>query len=361
MLAKVRFLVLALLSTALIVSSVQGDLADSLKKGTPELKSIGPITFGPDGVLFVGDPQGGAVFAIDTGDKANPAASGAVKIAKIDEKIAAMIGSTPKDILINGLAVNPASGNVYLSVSRGKGPTGAPVLVKIDRQGKITAVELKDVKFARAELPSASESKRQEAITCLAYVKGKVLVAGLSNENWASTLRSLPFPFTEANKPTQVQIFHGAHGKFETAAPVRTFVPFDIKGETHILAAYTCTPLVKFPISELKPGQQVKGTTVAELGNGNRPLDMIAYEKGGKQFLLLANSKRGVMKIKTEGLDEAKSIVEPVKGGGPAGQSYETIKDLGLVEHLAKLDKENAVILKRDADGSLNIDTVPLP
>jgi hypothetical protein len=28
---------------------------------------------------------------------------------------------------------------------------------------------------------------------------------------------------------------------------------------------------------------------------------------------------------------------------------------------LDKLDKDNALILKREADGSLNLDTVPLP
>jgi hypothetical protein len=353
-------LVLTLLSLALLVSAVQADLTDSLKKGTPELKSIGPITFGPDGVVFVGDPAGGAVFAIDTGDRANTPATGTVKIPKIDEKIAAVIGATAKDVIINDLAVNPSSGNLYLSVSRGKGPGAAPVLVKLDRQGKVTPVELKDVKFARAELPSASDKNRQESITCIAYVKGKVLVSGLSNENWASALRSIPFPFTEANKPTTVEIFHGAHGKFETNAPIRTFVPFDIKGETSVLAAYTCTPLVKFPISDLKPGEKVKGTTVAELGNGNRPLDMITYEKDGKAWLLLTNSKRGMMKISTEGLETAKAITERPKST-TAGQTYTTIKELDGVLQMDKLDKQNAVILKRDADGSLSLDTVPLP
>ena len=352
-------LLMALTGLALLTSVVQADLTDSLKKGTPELKSIGPITFGPDGVIFVGDAAGAAVFAIDTGDRGAPA-TGTVKVPKIDEKIAGVIGATAKDIIINDLAVNPATGNIYLSVSRGKGPTAAPVLVKLDRQGKITPVELKDVKFARAELPSASDKNRQEAITCLAYVKGKVIVSGLSNENWASALRVIPYPFTEANKPATVEIFHGAHGKLETNSPIRTFVPFDVKGETTILAAYTCTPLVKFPISELKPGEKVKGTTIAELGNGNRPLDMIVYEKEGKQWLLLANSKRGVMKISTDGIDAAKAITERPKTQ-PAGQTYTTIKELDGVLQMDKLDKEHAVILKRDADGSMSLDTVLLP
>ncbi len=56
--------------------------------------------------------------------------------------------------------------------------------------------------------------------------------------------------------------------------------------QPHVLAAYTCTPLVKFPLSDLKPGEKVKGTTIAELGNRNRPLDMIVYQKDGKDYVL---------------------------------------------------------------------------
>ena len=66
-------------------------------------------------------------------------------------------------------------------------------------------------------------------------------------------------------------------------------MPFNVGGEPQILAAYTCTPLVTFPVSSLKAGKKVRGKTVAELGNRNQPLDMIVYEKGGKQYLLLSN------------------------------------------------------------------------
>lgn len=355
--STMRILSLATLGAALLAATAQADLTDTLKKGTPDLKSIGPISFGPDGVLFVSDPQSSSLFAIDTGDKANTPATGTIKVGKIDEKVAGVLGTDAKDILINDLAVNPASGNVYLSVSRGKGPDAKPALLKLDHKGKLEAVELKDVKFSKAPLANLSD-KKTEAVTCIAYVKGQVLVAGLGNENWASTLRSVPFPFTEANKPTSVEIYHGAHGKFETNAPVRTFVPFDLKGQTNILAAYTCTPLVKFGVDELKPGAKVKGTTVAELGNGNRPLDMLVYEKGGKPFLLLANNKRGVMKIKLEGVEDAKGIVAKTS---VAGLPYDTIKELDGIQQLAKLSNDSAVILIRAANGELNLDTVPLP
>src|SRR5262249_7514295 len=154
---------------------------------------------------------------------------------------------------------------------------------------------LKDVKSAKATIPNAADGRsRTEAITHLAYLKGRVMVAGMSNEEFASKLRSIPFPFGQetADKGTSVQIFHGAHGRWETRSPVRVLASYKIGDEDHLLAAYQCTPLVKFPVSSLKPGEKVKGTTVAELGNGNRPLSMIVYQKGGKDYVLMANNKR---------------------------------------------------------------------
>jgi hypothetical protein len=332
-----------------------------LKKGTPDLKAAGKLAFGPDGILFVGDAQGAAIFAIDTGDKPAKAMGGAIKLAKVDEQVAALLGTSAQQILINDLVVNPASGNAYLSVARGKGPDAAPALVRVGPDGKAAVLALENVPFAKASLPNASDKQRQEAITHLAYVKGKVLVAGLSNEQFASTLRSIPFPFSDTDKGTSVEIYHGAHGKFETNAPVRTFVPYDIAGESNLLAAYTCTPLVKVPVSSLKAGAHVKGVTIAELGNRNRPLDMIVYQKGGKDFVLIVNNNRGVMKLPTEGIDKIEGITSPVKGGGTAGLKYETIESLKGVQQLDKLDKDNAVVLVRTEDGKLNLETVPLP
>ncbi len=142
---------------------------------------------------------------------------------------------------------------------------------------------------------------------------------------------------------------------------MRTFVPYKIDGKQHLLAAYTCTPLVKFPVSDLKPGKKIVGTTIAELGNRNRPLDMIVYKKDGKNYLLLANSSRGVMKITTEGIGKAKGISKPVKGGKKAGQTYDTIAELKGVVQLDRLNDKNAVVLVRADSGALNLETIALP
>ena len=349
---------LALAGVALLAGSARADREHGLKKGTPELTSAGPVAFGPDGILIVADPQAAAIYAIDTGDH-TPAGSNRPKVEGLDEKIASLLGIDAKQLRIADMAVNPLSGTTYLSVSRGKGPDAKAVIVRVDRAGKVSEFPLKDVKFAQAKLDNAAEGgKRAEAITHIAYVDGKVFVAGLSNEEFASKLRSIPFPFSGADRGASVEIYHGSHGKIETASPVRTFVAAEINGEANLLCAYTCTPLVQIPVSQLKAGEKVKGTTVAELGNHNRPLDMIIYQKGGKEYILMANSARGVMKIPTEGIDKVDPITKHVSD--KAGQHYETVSSLKGVEQLDRFDKDHALILVRN-DNGYTLETIELP
>src|SRR5205814_8085073 len=117
---------------------------------------------------------------------------------------------------------------------------------------------------------------RKESITDIGFLEDRVLVAGLANEEFASTLRAIPFPFKTVANGTSVEIYHGAHGRFETRAPIRTFVPFNVGNQPQLLAAYTCTPLVQFPIKELQPGATIKGQTINELGSRKRPIATIA-------------------------------------------------------------------------------------
>jgi hypothetical protein len=157
-----------------------------------------------------------------------------------------------------------------------------------------------------------------------------------------------------------VEIFHGNHGQFETRSPVYTFVPYKVKGETNLIAGYLCTPLVKFPVSSLKSGSKVLGTTIAELGNRNRPLDMIVYQKNGQEFLLMSNNSRGVMKIPTANFGDASAITRPVSAER-SGIGYETITALKGVEQLDLLDAGNTIMLARSDAGVLNLNIVALP
>ena len=320
------------------------------------------MAFAPHGILLVGDTLNAAIYAIDTGD--NQAASGerSVNIEGVNQKIAAMMGSDAAETVINDIAVNPLSGNVYLSVARGRGPDAAPVIFKADSKGALSEVSLKKVKFSKAALANAPDSKegqrnpRMSAITDMQFKDGKVIVAGLSNEEFASKLRVLKYPFDASSQSTSVEIYHGAHGKLETASPVRTFTTY----EDTVLAAYTCTPLVSIPVGDLKDGTKTKGKTIAELGNMNQPLDMIVYKKGNQDFLLMSNSARGVMKLKLSkgDIDSTKAIESRIET--TAGLPYETLKDLKDVVQLDKLNANQAVLLVNNA-GRLDVKTIDLP
>ncbi len=344
-----------LVAALVLASAAVGRADDGLTKGTPDVKSVTALAFGPKGLLFVGDSAGATLFAIDTGD-AKPAGDKPLNIEKLDSKIAAALGVTDKDVKINDVRVNPASGNVYVGVSRGTG-AGTPALVKVARDGTVTAFAFKDVSFSKVAIPNPATGGAKgapEVITQMAFVDGKLVVAGMSSEQFASTLRVIPFPFKEADKGSSIEIYHGAHGAVETRSPIRTFVAYKVGKEDHIMAAYTCTPLVKIPVADLKAGAKVKGTTIAELGNGNKPLDMIVYTKDGKDYLLMANSKHGILKIPTGEFATTTPITAKT---GVAGVKAETVKELADVVQLDKLNDTHAILLNKNGD----LKTVPLP
>lgn len=200
-----------------------------------------------------------------------------------------------------------------------------------------------------------------QAITDMAFVDGQIYVAGLSNEEFASNLRAISYPFSDSSNGCSIEIYHGAHGGFETRSPIRTFAALTIEDEVNLLAAYTCTPLVRIPIGDLKPESKVKGATIAELGNRNNPLDMVVYNKSGTNYALMANSSRGVMKIDLTNAGGETPITTPVRGGGIAGVPYETINDLEGVMQLDGLSKTHAVVLIRNKDKSEHLKTIELP
>ena len=103
--------------------------AYGLKKGTPEIKSISALAFGPEGILFVGDSKSASVFAIDIKDKTLVEKATAIEVKNIDQKIAASLGTEAKNIRIQDIAVNPISKKVYVAV---QGMDGTPVLLTIE-------------------------------------------------------------------------------------------------------------------------------------------------------------------------------------------------------------------------------------
>ena len=250
MLTKLSRLVVGFCLTAALAFG-QG-AGDGLSRGNAQIQSASQLAFGPDGILFIGNSLGGVVLAIDTEDTAPAASAVMLEVKGVNAQIAALLGTSQDQILVNDVQANPISGKVYLAVSRGRGPDAMPVILRVDGAGGITEFSLDNVLYSMVSLDDAAESKpglgrspegpinadpRVETITDMSYVDGKVLVAGLSNQDFSSDLRSIPFPFPRAASGTGIRIWHSAHGRYETAAPVRTFVPYTIDNEQYILAS----------------------------------------------------------------------------------------------------------------------------
>src|SRR5579871_2405577 len=165
-----------LLAAAALLAAATAPAADhGLTKGTPDIKSISALAFGPDGVLFIGDPQSAAVFAIDTGDK-TPAGTTPVNVERIDAKLAGVLGVTPADVSVADVKVNPASGNVYLAVGRGKS-AAAPAVVVLTRSGEVKPLATKDVMFSKVAIPNPGTGGKggpAGVITSMAFVDGRL-------------------------------------------------------------------------------------------------------------------------------------------------------------------------------------------
>lgn len=351
-------LVSLLVSSSTSVSSEAGQPMD-WSHGKPPLESIGELAFGEAGILFLADPQAASVFAIKTELKGSQSAL-SLLIESPDAQIAALLGTTAMNIAINDIAVHPKSGDLYLSVTRGSGAGSQPALVMVDGSGRFKHLTLENIDFMQKRLSAAVDDQRAQSITDLVYFDGRLYVAGLSNEEFASNLRSLAFPFDQGQDKTPIEIYHANHGAYETRAPIRTFLPYDIDGEAHLVAAYTCTPLVTFSVTDLKPGQKVRGKTVAELGGGNRPLDMLGYEKNGERFILMSNSRHGVIKIPTEDIGKVPALSQPV--AGKQGLGYDSIQELDGVLQMTSAGPDAVAVLIREPDSkSLMLGTIELP
>ena len=338
--------------------------AYGLVEGTPDIKTAGALSFGPEGILFVGDSTGAAVFAIDVGSGSASSSSERVALEQIDQKIAALLGAPADQVLINDMAVQRSSQDVYFSVTRGRGADSRPALVRL-RSGRLENVALDNAKFSKVSLSDAPDpgaktswgaEMRPMSITDLAFVDGRVFVAGLSREQFASRLRSAAFPFGGSVTGTSVEIFHTSHKRYETNAPIETFLPLQIGGRAALLAGYGCAPIALFNRADLQAGKHVRGMTVAELGGGNRPVDMIQLDRDGQSVVIIANSDRTLMRMKLSDLASAKSLTTGVEGIYEAsGVPYVSIAEVGVMQ-LDDLNGGFAIAVQRNVrTGALNL------
>ncbi|MFS4469078.1 hypothetical protein [Maribacter sp. 2210JD10-5] len=356
---------LALIGISASTNNPTSELTKDFAFGNPEISSINSLSFGPDGILFVGDSKNASIYALDTKDVEKIDKSEGIDMGEFDAKVAAALGTTADKIKINDMAVNPISKKIYFAINS---MDGTPVLLSLSN-GNFENISLKAIGYSQVELENAiaedAKDKRGRpqriwSISDIKYHKGKVLVSGLSNKEFASTFRSIPFPFKTVQDQASLEIWHAAHGQYETHAPIKTFDVITMDNTEYLMASYTCTPLVLFPMSDLKDGVHTKGRTVAELGAGNSPLDMISYEKEGKKYFLMANTNRPVMRLDYEDIANFKeTITDTVSEFGVAtGVPYDNLP-MPYVFQMDTLDSENVVYVQRTASGEMVLRSRP--
>lgn len=327
--------------------------------GTPEIKSISALTFGPAGVLFIGDSQSAEVFALDTKDNKKTLAI-AYDVKNIDVKLAEALGTTKENITITDMAVNPVSKKLYIAI---KSADGSPVLLSMTADNKISPVSLKNVNYSAVELnnaPAADAKDRRggslriSSISDIGFADGKLMVSGLCNKEFSSSFRTINFPFTgKQEDESTLEMYHTSHGRYETTSPIRTFTTATIDGKKYMVASYTCTPLVLFPMDELTAGAHVKGRTIAEMGNQNTPSDMIWLKEGPTDYLVMANTNRPAVKVSYDDIKNFQgSLTQQVPGSG--GTNF-TKLPFEKVLQLDKLDDGRAVVIQKQASGQVDL------
>ncbi len=373
---------LFLFSLCLFANSNYSQLTSNFHRGPAAIQSISVMQFGPEGILFLGDSKSGKVFALDTEDRKKIENKEGFDLEDIEAKLAGLLGTDAKGVIIHDVAVNPISQNIYLAVSRAdamqqgfwKLPNDisyATILLRVTHDKQFEEVDLSNINHDAASVPAIIDEgdqtwrksdKRTEAITDLAYANGQLYIAGLSNEEFASSVRILPFPFGKEGVYSTIEVWHVAHGKSETEAPIRTLLPYEVDGKPYLLGAYTCTPFVSIPIEDLKPGQHVKSTTLAEFGPGNMPIDIIRMQKEGKEFILMSSSSKALIRISPSEIAKynKKGLTGPLEAGQFAvGMDHAVLSKVGITQ-IDNYNEDHVLLLQRMPNGLLNLHTYPV-
>ena len=279
-----------------------------------DIKSISRLAAGPENVLFVADWKSARVHAITLPGAAQKPAGTAFNILDLEDLLSRQVGGAK--VTVEDMVVRPGTAEVYIAVSYGAAKTPALIVVSSDQRAR--RVNLKAAKSTSIALRDAPTSnykfwretpERSFTVTDMKWRDGELFIAGLSNQDFASTLRRIKYPFDSQQSVMSVEIYHTGHNLIETRAPIRAMSFATLGGKAYLVAAYTCTPIVIIPLDELKDGAHIRGKTIAELGYGNTPADMIAYTKTdqGKteELLMLVNFDRGSSVIPVSELEAA--------------------------------------------------------
>lgn len=355
-------------------ATAQQPLLKSAATGNPEVKSIEAIAFGPQGLLLIGDSAGRQIVAVDTKDT-KPVTWTKTDIPNIDGALAGRIGTTAKGIEIVKIAVNPASSRAYFAVRKLDDKKG--IILTLDGDGKVNEFALDSVTYAALPLPGTSKIQR---ITDVVWADDRILATVQASETFGSKIFSAPVPLTHkaAGSMFSTETFHVAHNKWETKAPIYTVIPYEEAGQKYLVGAFTCTPLVKYPLNDLKPDAKVKGQTLIEVGNGNNPRDMFTYKKNGKTYILISTfrmfhqrqpvgpSPYWVVRIDHTILTEKDKVNEKAiwrtdKQLKPITDRASVVETFHGVMLMDRLGEDRALVIRTDDKGNKSLAALALP
>jgi hypothetical protein len=345
--------------------------------GSGLVRSAGVLAFGPDNVLFVGDITGAAVhaFALQATDVTSQQDvelgnfrnfEGRDLVRGLDQKLAALFGTTYDQIVVNDMAVHQPSQQIFISVERGRSTDALAAIVKVNH-GQLEVLELDRIPHSQVGIPNEPDPKailefdtqRSFAITDVKYYNGEIFVTGVSNQRFASTLHRIPYPFNAQMATCTIEIWHPVHGEFETRAPIIRQLIKELQGEPYLFGVYGCTPLVRFPLGSLKHGAHVRGDVIGELGYGANPIDMLTFTDpfDQKEYLLVTIDTRSASRIAVLDLGTAKP--EPTGGPidfGPGGLGRTQGLLPIIAEHFALLNPKWAVEIHRHPKTGYRLD-----
>ena len=323
-----------------------------------DVQSISRLAAGPENILFVADWKRARLHAITLPRAAQQPAGTAFNVLDLEDLLSRQVGGAK--VTIEDMVVRPGTAEVYIAVSYGAAKTPALIVVTGDQRAR--RVNLKAAKSTLIALRDAPTSnykfwretpERSFTVTDMKWRDGELFIAGLSNQDFASTLRRIKYPFDAQQSVMSVEIYHTGHNLIETRAPIRAMSFATLSGKPYLVAAYTCTPIVIIPLDELKDGAHIRGKTIAELGYGNTPADMIAYTKTeqGKteEFLMLVNFERGSSIIPVSELEAASArpgIETIVPYGKVVGLDVMPAPLAGTMR-LDNLDEKSFVVVRR--------------
>lgn len=323
-----------------------------------DIKSISRLATGPENVLFVADWKAARVHAITLAQAKQQPVGTTFNILDLESLLSRQVGGAR--VTVEDMVVRPGTAEAYVAISYGAAKTPALIVVTSDQQAR--RIDLKAAKSTYTELRDAPSStsefwhetpERSFTVTDMKWRDGEIFIAGLSNQDFASTLRRVKYPFDSAQSTTSIEIYHTGHNLIETRAPIRAMSFATWGGKPYLVAAYTCTPVVTIPLEDLKDGAHVRGKTIAELGYGNTPAGMISFSKTeqGKteDFLLLANFQRAANVIPVSQVEAASArpgFDKPVPFGQIAGLEM-TPAPLGGVLRIDNLDDKSFIVVRR--------------